>query len=56
VIIRWNHMVCMVNDMPPYCLGKWCIFIMIIRYKHGLGSWVSSYLYTWLYIPYYLVC
>jgi hypothetical protein len=22
VIIRWNHMVCMVNDMPPYCLGK----------------------------------
>ena len=22
VINWWNHMVCMVNDTPPYCLGK----------------------------------
>ena len=28
VINWWNHMVCMVNDTPPYCLGKWCIFII----------------------------
>jgi hypothetical protein len=35
VINWWNHMVlCMVNDTPPYWLGKWCIFINVIKDKH----------------------
>ena len=49
VINWWNHVVCMVNGTPPYCLGKWCIFIMIRERPFNLkggGVWVFSKKYS----------